>query len=220
MSNERAKSFQRSSYQVHEAESIFQVLLIDYVKTAKEEFSKCLKLIQRDDRWLSISKFLNVSHLVEMFETHLDQISKNQYHSFHQFLASLPLLGFGSSFESLKPILFSSSNSEPFMTQMSPLELASSFSDFHQNWKNEAQINFVNMLRESKFLEFKVREVVLIAEGKYLEEVKQLESKDTNSAGHDQIHKERTGFQVKQNDFIIKFVVDKIGKDLKSVLEV
>uniref|UniRef100_A0A5S6QRT7 Transcription elongation regulator 1 n=1 Tax=Trichuris muris TaxID=70415 RepID=A0A5S6QRT7_TRIMR len=153
---ERSKEIEKHVMQ--EAEENFKALLADLIKTTDQNWRDCKKRLRKDSRW-ETADMLDRYQKEKLFDEHVRQLEMKQREAFLQLLEETTEITFSTTWKEAKKLIKSDVRYARFSTRDRRCERE--FKEFVQNKLTQAKQNFLELLKESKIMTSRSKQLIL-----------------------------------------------------------
>ncbi|KFD69869.1 hypothetical protein M514_06116, partial [Trichuris suis] len=153
---ERSKEIERHVMQ--ESEENFKALLADLIKATDQSWRDCKKRLRKDSRW-ETADMLDRHQKEKLFDEHIRQLEMKQREAFLQLLEETADINFSTTWKEAKKMIKNDVRYARFSSRDRRCERE--FKEFIQNKLSQAKENFLELLKESKIMTPKSKQLIL-----------------------------------------------------------
>ncbi|CDW57799.1 T complex protein 1 subunit eta [Trichuris trichiura] len=153
---ERSKEIEKHVMQ--ESEENFKALLADLIKATDQSWRDCKKRLRKDSRW-ETADMLDRHQKEKLFDEHVRQLEMKQKEAFLQLLEETADINFSTTWKEAKKLIKNDIRYARFSSRDRRCERE--FKDFIQNKLSQAKENFLQLLKESKIMTPKSKQLIL-----------------------------------------------------------
>ncbi|CAH8858330.1 unnamed protein product [Trichobilharzia szidati] len=145
----RERDKEREQHLRNEQETNFHTMLQDLIRDPSLTWKEAKKILRKDPRWEGVSEVFERSEREEMFQEHINNLSKKSREIFHRLLSETEGMSFDLSWKEAKKII----NADPRFEKIpSERKKESEFSIWVEMKKNQAKEAFKELLKETKII--------------------------------------------------------------------
>ncbi|XP_067313225.1 transcription elongation regulator 1a isoform X2 [Pseudorasbora parva] len=165
---------EREQHKREEAVQHFKALLSDMVKTPDANWSETRRTLRKDHRWES-SSLLERDEKERLFNEHIEALAKKKKEHFRQLLDETTSITLMTSWKEVKKLIKEDPRCIKFSS--SDRKRQREFGDYIKDKYITAKADFRTLLKETKFITYKSRKLMLESE-QHLSDIEKILQKD------------------------------------------